>query len=87
MGVFGFRRQQGLGNLIPLLLMGKMVFLHENTPLYNELIIEYPEQVFSIENIKGFDFNNIECCAIDENKIRSYSNDRSIEIWRNIFDD
>ncbi|MBD1427742.1 TDP-N-acetylfucosamine:lipid II N-acetylfucosaminyltransferase [Sphingobacterium arenae] len=50
-GVFGFRRQQGLGNVVYLIYLGKTVYLDPINPMYN-FFIENGIAVRSLDSLK-----------------------------------
>lgn len=83
--VFAHKRQQGMGNTITLLGLGKTVYMRNDIT---------PFTMFKDSDIKVFDINNLKTALLEEgimNKNRSnikeyFSEDRLIAQWHKVFD-
>ena len=86
-GFYGYERQQGLGNVNPLILMGKKVFFFRGTLMSKHFGREYPEQVFDIENVNSIDLFSIrKPFPIHEEAIHNLYNDANLAMtWKKVF--
>ena len=83
-GIFPANRQQGMGNLIPLLGLGKKIYLDKNLTSYNEFA-RLKIRIFDIEDI-----NLKEISSEDKKKNmaiikKTFSEANLIKQWKSIF--
>lgn len=89
-GVFNNDRQQGMGNIVNLLFLGKKVYMNKKNTLYQALL-EEGFTLFDIEEIKGETFYK-ELTSEQKEKNRTlieyrYSDENFVNVWDKVFND
>lgn len=86
-GFYGYRRQQGLGNVYPLLFMGKPVFFFHDSPLWTHFKRTIPNQTHDFEELLGVGLERIQrSFPIDEKAIHCFYDDTSNNhLWEKVF--
>lgn len=82
--IFNHRRQQGLGNTINLLGMGKTVFMNSNTTQYDL----FKKIGIEVRDYEDLDINTLDECVLEKNsKIAKeyFAKDKLIKQYKNIF--
>ena len=90
-GVFYNDRQQGLGNIYSMLLLGKKLYLREGTSMWQQLVDEDGFSLYSLGNIEGMSLEtfrefNIQTRARNQ-QICAWKNSEEhfFELWEKIF--
>ncbi|NFF64914.1 TDP-N-acetylfucosamine:lipid II N-acetylfucosaminyltransferase [Clostridium sporogenes] len=86
--IMNHNRQQAVGNIILLLYLGKKVFLKKSVTTFS-FLEKKGFEVFDIEDLVD-DINSIEEIKLNslknqENVIKNFSNDKALEIYKEIF--
>ncbi|MGW6663042.1 TDP-N-acetylfucosamine:lipid II N-acetylfucosaminyltransferase [Peribacillus sp. NPDC055009] len=88
-GIFNNDRQQALGNILPLLYLGKKVYMRNNTTMWHEFNGDL--KLFDINNIKTEKFNDFikldrELKELNRKSLESrFDNNAIKKIWDDIF--
>lgn len=92
--IFNFKRQQGLGNLIPLFYLGKKVYIRGDSPLWrftNRLglkAFDFLEVLSNNDAYKSLDLFQIEGSWVENNRQivkNEFSEKRCKELWEEVF--
>lgn len=89
-GIFNSDRQQGLGNIYPLLLLKKKIYIRRDTSMWEELHNREKIELFAIENIKNEKFDEFiysDDQMLNNNKekiIKRNSSQNAYKIWQKL---
>lgn len=89
--IFNTPRQIGLGNILPLLYMGKKIFMPSSSVMY-EFYKEYDVEICDYAEIKQMDFENFSS-KVDGDSGKKYveeyitDKEKLIEMWKKVFNE